>query len=161
MPPHIPDQARFYELQGSLSRPSLDGSNTHRRREDAGSTARRRTGNGLPLWLRITLIGVAAVLLAIGIAGLFLPGLQGILTILLGLALLSLVSRRTHRLLRWSLRPWPGLRKRVERMRHRSHRWLHRKVGNGRNGNGGSGNGGSANGDGRSANGGDGATPAA
>jgi len=91
-------------------------------------------GNGesrrppLPTWVRVTLIVVAVLLLLVGIAGLVLPGIQGIVTILAGLALLSLVSRSTHRLLRWSLGPWPKLRKRVERLRHRFRRWLHRTV---------------------------------
>jgi hypothetical protein len=93
-----------------------------------------RQGNGesrrppLPTWVRVTLIVVAVLLLLVGIAGLVLPGIQGIVTILAGLALLSLVSRNTHRALRWSLGPWPKLRKRVERLRHRFRRWLHRSV---------------------------------
>jgi hypothetical protein len=125
MPTDVPNQARFYELQGSLSR-------TPRESGDAAEkpAGRRRGGKGLPVWLRVTLIVAAVLLVALGIAGLFLPGLQGILTLLLALALLSLVSRRTHFALRWVLQPWPTLRKRVERYRRRSHKWLHRKVGN-------------------------------
>jgi len=111
--------------------------------DDASSAARQGAGrapgsaprgNGesrhppLPTWVRITLIVVAVLLLLVGIAGLVLPGIQGIVTILAGLALLSLVSRSTHRVLRWSLGPWPKLRKRVERLRHRFRRWLHRTV---------------------------------
>lgn len=82
----------------------------------------------LPPWLRIALLGIGLALVVIGIAGLVLPGLQGVFTILLGLAVLSLVSRSTHRFLRWTLGPWPRLRKRVERQRRRFHRWLHRNV---------------------------------
>ena len=135
MPPDVPNQTRFYELQGSLS-PGRPSRPPAEQADEATEEPRRRNGSALPMWLRGTLIVVAALLLAVGVAGLFLPGIQGILTILLGLALLSLVSRRTHRLLRWGLKPWPGLRKRVERIRHRSHRWLHHKVGNGKAGNG-------------------------
>lgn len=103
-------------------------------RPASGDDARRSGGSGesrgapLPTWVRITLIVVSLLLLAIGIAGLVLPGIQGIVTILAGLALLSLVSRSTHRALRWSLGPWPKLRKRVERHRHRFRNWLHRTV---------------------------------
>ena len=129
MPTDVPNQTRFYELQGSLTRtPHLLGEPPAD--EEAG--ARRRGGPGLPMWLRVTLVVAAVLLLALGIAGLFLPGLQGILTLLLALALLSIVSRRTHKTLRWVLQPWPNLRKRVERYRRRSHKWLHRKVGNGK-----------------------------
>jgi hypothetical protein len=127
MPPDVSNQARYYELQGSLSRtPKVEAE------EPEADQGRRRGGQGLPVWLRVTLIVVAVLLVALGIAGLFLPGLQGILTLLLALALLSLVSRRTHGALRWLLQPWPNLRKRVERYRRRSRQWLHRKVGNDR-----------------------------
>jgi hypothetical protein len=91
------------------------------------STPNRRAP--LPTWLRVTLIVIGVVLVVVGIAGLVLPGLQGIVTILAGLALLSLVSRQTHGFLRWTLRPWPKLRKRVERLRRRFQSWLHRKLG--------------------------------
>lgn len=87
----------------------------------------------LPTWLRVSLIVAGLLLVAVGIAGLVLPGIQGIVTILAGLALLSLVSRQTHRFLRWSLRPWPRMRKRVERLRFRFQGWLHRKLGRGSN----------------------------
>lgn len=95
--------------------------------ENESSTPNRR--QPLPTWLRVTLIVVGVLLLVVGIAGLVLPGIQGIVTILAGLALLSLVSRQTHGFLRWSLRPWPKLRKRVERLRRRFRNWLHRKLG--------------------------------
>lgn len=91
------------------------------------STPKRR--RPLPTWLRVTLIVVALLLIAIGLAGLVLPGIQGIVTILAGLALLSLVSRQTHGFLRWTLQRWPRMRKRVERLRFRFRRWLHRKLG--------------------------------
>jgi len=82
----------------------------------------------LPLWLRITLIALGVVLIAVGVAGLVLPGLQGILTILLGLALLSLVSHQAYRFLCWCLGPWPKLRDRVMSYRVRTFRWLNSKL---------------------------------
>lgn len=147
---HVPDQARFYELQGSLSTTPEEGDDREEREElergtrdleavpepapdaaEAGEPTagpRARLRPRLPMWVRFGLIGVAVLLLAVGIAGLFLPGLQGILTLLLALAVLSLVSRTMHRLLRWSLGPWPSLRKRVERHRRKSHNWIHGRV---------------------------------
>lgn len=83
----------------------------------------------LPVWLRITLIALGFVLLAVGVAGLVLPGLQGILTILLGLALLSLVSHQAYRFLCWCLGPWPNLRDRVMGYRVRTFSWLNAKLG--------------------------------
>lgn len=84
----------------------------------------------LPMWLRVSLILTSFVLLVLGIAGLVLPGLQGILTIVFGLALLSLVSHQAHRFLHWSLGPWPNMRERVEGYRQRSFTWLNNKLGN-------------------------------
>lgn len=80
----------------------------------------------LPLGWRVSLSAVAVVLVLVGVAGLFLPGLQGIVTILAGVALLSLVSRSAHRFLQWSLGPWPKMLDRVEGLRLRLHDWLHR-----------------------------------
>ena len=48
---------------------------------------------------------VGVVLILLGIVGLFLPFLQGILLIALGLSLLSLVSKRAARLLE-RLKSW-------------------------------------------------------
>lgn len=64
------------------------------------------------------------VVLAVGIAGLALPGIQGILTIAVGLAILSLASDRAHQLLRRALSRWPGVWRRVERLRRKLHRRL-------------------------------------
>lgn len=98
-----------------------EGNGPRRRGEGRGAAGRQ-----LPLWLRGSLLVLGGLLLLVGIAGLVLPGIQGILTILLALAILSLASRWTHRFLRWSLGPWPRLRKRVERMRRKFRGWLHR-----------------------------------
>lgn len=70
---------------------------------------------------RILLVFVGWVLVAIGIAGLVLPGIQGILTILLGLAVLSVASRTIHRLLRALLHRWPWLWEKIERFRAKVH----------------------------------------
>ena len=61
----------------------------------------------LPTLTRILLLILGWVLILLGLVGLVLPGLQGILTLLLGAALLSLVSRQAHLLLRPGFRRTP------------------------------------------------------
>ncbi|MGH9379494.1 MAG: PGPGW domain-containing protein [Thermoanaerobaculia bacterium] len=80
----------------------------------------------LPLPLRVTLLVVGWLLVLLGIPGLILPGLQGILSIVLGLAIASLGSERIHRFLHDRMHPWPRARKRMEALRARLHRWLSR-----------------------------------
>ncbi len=66
---------------------------------------------------RIALLAAGWLFVVLGIAGLFLPILQGILFLLVGLALLSLGSPRV-RLLRIRLgRRYPALREGEERAR--------------------------------------------
>lgn len=81
-----------------------------------------------PVWLRVGLIVCAVLLLIVGVAGLVLPGLQGIVTIVAGVALLSLVSSNAERFLRWSLGRWPRVLDKVEDTRERSRAWLLRLV---------------------------------
>jgi hypothetical protein len=85
----------------------------------------------LPLWVRIGLFVVGWLLVLVGIAGLVLPGIQGVVTILVGTALLSLVSEIAYTLLRKSLRRWPRAWDKVERFRdsthEKLHRWFHRE----------------------------------
>jgi uncharacterized membrane protein YbaN (DUF454 family) len=73
---------------------------------------------------RLLLLVLGWILLLIGFLGLFLPGLQGILTLILGAAVLSLVSHTMLRLLRYLFRPWPNGWRRLLRMRRRVQRWL-------------------------------------
>jgi len=92
---------------------------------------KRRRGNryrsqaqDLAVWTRLLLLLVGWLLVLIGIAGLVLPGIQGILTIVAGAAVLSLVSELAYDLLRWSSRRWPRLWRRILRLRRRVYRWL-------------------------------------
>lgn len=80
----------------------------------------------LSLVTRIALPVLGWLLVALGIAGLVLPGLQGILTIALGMAILSLTSKTMLRLLRWTFRPWPDGWRRVLEQRRKVLRWLTR-----------------------------------
>lgn len=78
----------------------------------------------LPLWIRGMLWLVGWLFLLLGVAGLFLPVLQGGLFLVIGAAIISLVSRRVHHWLRSAFGKWPRAWKRVERFR----RWLHGKL---------------------------------
>jgi len=85
----------------------------------------------LPLWVRVLVLVVGWLLILIGIAGLFLPVIQGGLSLALGFALLSLGSQTVHLWLRGLMGRWPGLWKRMERLRRRIHGWLHRNTASG------------------------------
>ena len=73
---------------------------------------------------RVVLIVAGWVLVLIGIAGLVLPGIQGVLTLLLGAAVLSLVSHRVLGLMRRLFKRWPGGWRRLLRLRRRLVRWF-------------------------------------
>jgi hypothetical protein len=103
---------------------------------DAGGGRRRRRkrpGDGrpnerkLPLKTRIALGVAGGLLIVLGIAGLFLPFLQGILFLVLGAAVLSLTSFRIYKWLARTMgERWPGAWDRVERFRTRV-RWKLRR----------------------------------
>jgi len=81
----------------------------------------------LPLWLRLATTSLGWLLIVIGVVGIFLPVLQGGLSLALGFALLSISSQWVHLRLRKLMGRWPGIWKRMERFRRRFHGWLHRK----------------------------------
>ena len=83
----------------------------------------------LPLWLRIAVNLVGWMLVVIGVLGLFLPVLQGGLSLALGFALLSIGSPRIHLWMRGWMGRWPKLWRRMEKLRRGVHRWLHRNAG--------------------------------
>ena len=66
------------------------------------------------------------LLILIGVAGLVLPGIQGIATILVGAALLSLDNELVYRGLRRLLARWPKAWDRLEGFREKTHDRLHR-----------------------------------
>lgn len=94
--------------------------------QDDASGANPPARPRLAAWKRILLFVVGWTVLLIGIAGLVLPGIQGILTILIGAATLSLVSETVYRLLSRLLHRWPRLMKHIDRWRHKLHDLLHR-----------------------------------
>lgn len=96
--------------------------------EDPSHPAAAHLRRPLPLWVRCLVLVVGWVVLLVGVAGLVLPGIQGIATILAGLAILSVSSELAHRWMRRALQRWPKLSRRVESFRTRIHNWLHRMV---------------------------------
>jgi uncharacterized protein len=72
-------------------------------------------------WMRILLFVVGWILVLLGILGLFLPILQGYITLLMAAAVLSLVSPTAYRMLRWSLGRWPKVWRKVLGWRRRIH----------------------------------------
>jgi len=83
-----------------------------------------RSPRKLPYYGRIVAAILAWVLLVIGLAGLVLPGLQGVLTLALSATMFSLTSARAHERLRSAFRPWPKGWRRVVKVRRTLERWL-------------------------------------
>jgi len=95
--------------------------------EDA-LTRQPRSHRPLPFWLRVVVLLVGWIVLLIGVAGLVLPGIQGVLTILLGAAILSVASELAHRWMRQGLQRWPKVWNRIDGFRDKIHDKLHRMV---------------------------------
>ncbi len=76
----------------------------------------------LPRGWRVFLAACGWLFVLIGIFGLALPGIQGVLTLALGAALLAVASGTAYQALRWTFGRWPRGWRRVERMRRRIHR---------------------------------------
>jgi hypothetical protein len=86
----------------------------------------------LPFWVRVTVFVVGWILILVGVAGLVLPGIQGIATIVVGAALLSLDNELIYRGLRRSFRRWPKVWQKIEKFRTKAHDKIHRLVHRGR-----------------------------
>jgi hypothetical protein len=80
----------------------------------------------LPLALRIVLLIVGWLVVILGLAGLVLPGLQGILLLVLGGAILSAASDTVHRWLEKVLEHRPEIRRRLNSFRNKLHTKLSR-----------------------------------
>lgn len=88
----------------------------------------RRPRRPLPLWVRVVVLLVGWVVLLVGVAGLVLPGIQGVLTILLGAAILSVASELAHKWIHQLLQRWPKLLHRIDNFRDKIYDRLHRMV---------------------------------
>lgn len=99
-------------------------------KRDHHHTFKRPHLPSLHIGVRIVLLALGWVVLVVGIAGLLLPGLQGILTIIIGAAILSVASERVHRALKALLQRWPRISDRLDRFRHSLHDKLtrHKKA---------------------------------
>jgi len=98
----------------------------HRNRNNSGSLNRQ------PAWKRPLLLFLGWVFVALGLAGLFLPFLQGILFLLVGLYLLALGSARV-RLLRQRARRWlrvryPARMAQVEAVEGKAMEWIRART---------------------------------
>ncbi len=80
----------------------------------------------MPLWLRLTVLGAGWILILVGLVGLFLPVFQGMLSLALGLALMSAASQTIHLWLRNLFARSPRVWKRMERVRRKMHGWFER-----------------------------------
>jgi hypothetical protein len=85
-----------------------------------------RVPRKLPYLGRVVAGILAWILLVVGLAGLVLPGLQGVLTLALSATFFSLTSARVHERLRSAFKPWPRGWRRVVKVRRSLERWLHR-----------------------------------
>lgn len=81
--------------------------------------------------LKAFLLFAGWFLILLGLLGLVLPVLQGVLFLLLGAALLSLVSSSVYYGLRKLFARWPRGWRKLLALRQRVHRWLDRKFGGG------------------------------
>lgn len=96
-------------------------------RSEAGRGPARRARRRLSLTVRIGLWVAGVVAFVLGLAGLVLPGLQGILLLVLALALLSLASNRVYDWLEsFAAGRWPRIWRRIENFRTRVH-WRFRR----------------------------------
>jgi len=82
----------------------------------------------LPFWVRVAIFILGWLLMLIGVVGLILPGIQGIATILVGAALLSLDNELIYRGLRRLLARWPKALDRLESFREKAHERIHRML---------------------------------
>lgn len=94
---------------------------------------RRRRRSGKSTWQKVALYWTGWAFVVLGVLGLFLPILQGILFLLIGLFLLSSVSPRI-RLLRQRLRArararYPEWTGKFEEAEDRARHWVRRIVG--------------------------------
>ena len=92
--------------------------------EEQVGKVQRRKHPPLPMWLKIVLLFIGWLVLLIGVAGLVLPGIQGILTIVIGAAILSVASERVYFGIRLMLRRRPKTRRKLDSFRH----WMHDRL---------------------------------
>ena len=78
---------------------------------------------------RMVVLALGWMFILLGVAGLFLPILQGILFLLIGLIILSTEYVWAHHLLHRLRERFPGVTQYAERAQERAHLWLRRITG--------------------------------
>ncbi len=76
-----------------------------------------------------SILATGWVFVVLGIVGLFLPLMQGVLFILIGLVLLSAVSPRARLMTQRIRRRWPKTGARIDATRRRTNRMLNKMFG--------------------------------
>lgn len=82
---------------------------------------------------RILILIIGWIFILVGIAGLFLPVIQGILCIVIGLLILSTEYVWAHRLLQKLKNRFPKIGHASEEAAHKAEKWFRRMTGKGRN----------------------------
>lgn len=95
-------------------------------RRETLSRIRRRVSEMPPLSTsaRVILAVFGWLLILLGVVQLLIPG-PGLLTMVTGAAVLSLVSHKAHNLLRWLFRPWPWAWQKLLQLRRRIRERIH------------------------------------
>jgi uncharacterized membrane protein YbaN (DUF454 family) len=78
---------------------------------------------------RVAVLALGWTFILLGLAGLFLPVLQGVLFLFIGLIILSTEYVWAHHLLRRLRERFPGLAQHADRAKERAHAWLRRISG--------------------------------
>ncbi len=82
-----------------------------------------------PRTKRVVVLIVGWAFIVLGIAGLFLPVLQGILFLLIGLIILSSEYAWAHKLLKRAVHHFPSLEKHLDSARLRAEAWMAKFAG--------------------------------
>lgn len=78
--------------------------------------------------VRMAKIVAGWAFLVLGVLGLFLPILQGVLFLAIGLAILATEQVWAHRLLLWLRRRFPHFAHVFDKARQQSERWVHKVI---------------------------------
>lgn len=98
------------------------------RSEGGGNESAATEVRHLPLAWRVAIFTLSWIAILIGIAGGFVPVLQGWIFLVLGVAMLSLTSVTAFKVLRWCFRPWPRGWRRVLEFRQKLYAKLDRDA---------------------------------
>lgn len=77
---------------------------------------------------RMLKIALGWLFLVLGVVGLFVPILQGVLFLAIGLTILATEQVWAHRLLTWLRHRFPHFARVYDQARHKSERWVHKVL---------------------------------